>query len=361
MKFLLKIFKSVEPAFKDQGKFKAWYPLYEAMENFFFAPATTAPNGPHLRDPLDIKRFMSMVIIALVPCLAAGFYFFGWRIAAMVIVSYLSGGIVEVAFAIIRKEQIQEGFLVTGMIFPLILPPATPLWMVALGCMFGVCIGKELFGGTGRNVFNPAIVGRCFLVLAYPGQLAGKWIAPGSGLTGRMLEYAHAGSVDAIATATPIGASMKGEYASLLDMFIGNIPGCLGETSTMMIIAGGVFLLLTGVANWRIVVSTLGFSALFAWIFNITSISTMPVAWYMCAGGLMFGAFFMATDPVSGPVTNAGKWMYGFLIALITILIRNFSGFVEGVMFAILLANIAAPILDEMVVNIKLRRLNSEV
>ena len=164
MKILFKIFKAIEPAFEDDGKLKAFKPLYEAMENFCFAPSATALTAPHVRDPLDVKRYMSMVIVALVPSLLAAFYFFGWRLVAMIIVSYVAGGVVEVAFAIIRKESINEGFLVTGMLFPLILPPTLPLWMVGVGVAFGVFVGKELFGGTGRNIFNPAIVGRCFLI-----------------------------------------------------------------------------------------------------------------------------------------------------------------------------------------------------
>ena len=331
------------------------------MENFFFAPSAITPLAPYARDPLDIKRFMSMVIVALIPSLLAAFYFFGWRLVAMIIVSYAAGGAVEVAFAIIRKEGIQEGFLVTGMIFPLILPPMTPLWMVAVGVAFGVFVGKELFGGTGRNIFNPAIVGRCFLALAYPANMAGGYIGPGNGLFGRIFEYVTPSGVDAVSQATPLTLAKQGNLADLSDMFLGSIGGSMGETSAIAIIIGGVFLLLTRISNWRTVFGILFSSILTAALLHhIEPERFAPVLWHLCAGGLLFGAFFMATDPVSSPVTNAGKWIYGIMIGIITMLIRNFTGYVEGVTFAILLGNIIAPILDEIVFKIRIRRLAVE-
>ncbi len=361
MKLLLNIFEKVRPNFEEGGKFKAFMPVYEAMENFFFAPAARTLIAPHSRDPLDVKRFMTMVIIALVPSLLTAFYFFGWRLVAMIIVSYAAGGVVEVLFAVIRKEGINEGFLVTGMIFPLIMPPTVPLWIVAVGVVFGVFVGKELFGGTGRNVFNPALVGRCFLALAYPAQMASSWIKPGTGVTGRMLEYVTSANVDAVSSATPLVLAGKGEFASLLNMFIGNVSGSMGETSTIAIILGGVFLLITRVANWRTVAGILGSFFLLATVLHNSDPERFgPPVWHMCAGGLMFGAFFMATDPVSGPVTNVAKWFYGIIIGVVTVLIRNFAGFVEGVTFAILLGNIMAPILDEIFVKIRLRSLANE-
>ena len=220
MKFVLKIFESVKPNFEEGGKLKAFNPLYEALENFCFAPGTTTQLAPFARDPLDVKRFMTMVIIALVPALAMSYYFFGARLIAMIIVSYAAGGLVEVTFACIRKEPIAEGFLVTGMLFPMILPPTLPLWIVAVGVMFGVVIGKELFGGTGRNVFNPAIVGRCFLALAYPAQMSGNFTTAGTEIPGRMLEYIHAGNAaaaDAISTATPLVLAKQGQTVDIMD------------------------------------------------------------------------------------------------------------------------------------------------
>ena len=361
MKMLLKIFKKAAPAFEEEGKFSAFKPLYEAMENFCFAPSATTALAPYARDPLDIKRFMSMVIVALVPCLFVAFYFFGWRLVAMIIVSYAAGGAVEVIFAMVRKEGIQEGFLVTGMIFPLILPPMTPLWMVGIGVAFGVFVGKEIFGGTGRNIFNPAIVGRCFLALAYPAHMAGGYIGPGEGPLGRMFEYVTPSGVDAISQATPLALAKQGNLADFLDMFLGSIGGSIGETSAIAIILGGVFLLLTRVSNWRTVAGILVSSALTAALLHhIEPEKFAPVLWHLCAGGLLFGAFFMATDPVSSPVSNAGKWIYGGMIGILTMLIRNFTGYVEGVTFAILLGNITAPILDEIVFKIRIRRIAVE-
>lgn len=361
MKVLLKIFKKVRPTFEQGGKLGVFKPVYEAMENFFFAPSASTPTSPHIRDPLDVKRLMSMVIVAFLPCLFASFYFFGWRLVAMIVVSYAAGGVVEVIFAIMRKENINEGFLVTGMLFPLILPPTLPLWMVAVGVAFGVFVGKELFGGTGRNIFNPAIVGRCFLALAYPAAMSGNWTIPGTGLTGRMLQYVGTSNADAISSATPLVLAKQGSLAALSEMFLGNTSGSLGETSAIAIILGGVFLLFTRVANWRTVVSTLGSVVVMAGIFHHTEPGRFaPAMWHLCAGGLLFGAFFMATDPVTSPVTNAGKYFYGIVIGVATLLIRNFTGYVEGVMFAILLGNIIAPILDEIVIKLRLRRLASE-
>jgi Na(+)-translocating NADH:ubiquinone oxidoreductase B subunit len=361
MKPLLRIFEKVRPAFEKGGKFSIFKPVYEAMENFFFAPAATTQTAPLIRDPLDVKRFMSMVIIALLPCLLMSFYFFGWRLVAMIIVSYAAGGVVEVIFAIVRKENINEGFLVTGMLFPLILPPALPLWMVAVGVMFGVFVGKELFGGTGRNIFNPAILGRCFLAFAYPVAMSGNWVIPGSGIAGRMLQYVTASNVDAISGATPLVLAKQGSLVDISNLFIGNTAGCLGETSAVAIILGGIILIVTRVANWRTIVSILGTTAIMAGIFHYTNPERFaPVMWHLCAGGLLFGAVFMATDPVTSPATNTGKWLYGIMIGVVTLLIRNFTGYVEGVMFAILLGNIIAPILDEIIFSVRLRRLNSE-
>lgn len=361
MKFLLRIFDSIRPAFEDSGKLKIFKPLFEAMDNFCFAPKTITLVGPHVRDPLDIKRLMSMVIIGLIPSLAFAFYFFGWRMVAMLVVSYAAGGMVEVAFAMIRKEEINEGFLVTGMLFPLILPPTLPLWMVGVGVAFGVFIGKELFGGTGRNIFNPAILGRCFLALAYPAAMSGNWITAGQGLTGRMLQYVTASDLDAVSSATPLVLAKQGELVDILKMFLGNTSGSIGETSALAIILGGVFLLLTRVANFRSVLGTLVSAAVMAGVFHYSDPERFaPALWHLCAGGLLFGAFFMVTDPVSSPITNAGKWIYGIIIGVVTILIRNFTGYVEGVMFAILLGNIIAPILDEIVFNIRIKRLKNE-
>jgi Na(+)-translocating NADH:ubiquinone oxidoreductase B subunit len=367
VKLLLDIFEKTKPLFEK--RFLApLKPVHDALDHFFFSPRESTVCSPFARDPLDLKRYMSMVIIGMLPCVLMAYYLFGLRIIAMIIVSYMAGGLVEVVFAAIRKEPIAEGFLVTGLIFPLVLPPTLPLWMIAVGVMFGVFIGKELFGGTGRNIFNPAIVARCFLMLAYPRPMSSGWVAPGSGIFGRALQYIPHENIDGITAATPLNLVRTSESMtdvlkefSLCDLFIGKISGCIGETSSLFIIIGGVMLMLTKVSNWRSVVSTIGSAFVLAFILHASNSDRFPPAlWSIFAGGLMFGAFFMTTDPVSSPATNTGKWFYGILIGTVTILIRNFSGYVEGVTFAILLGNIAAPLLDEVVLRFHIRSLADE-
>ncbi len=367
MKWFLNVVEKVRPHFEEGGKLKAFHPVFEALEHFLFSPSDRTLGPPHIRDPLDVKRFMSMVIISLVPCVLAAWYFFGLRFLAMVVVSYAAGLAVEAAFSIVRKESINEGFFVTGILWPLILPPTLPLWMVALGVAFGVLVGKELFGGTGRNVFNPALVGRCFLALAYPKQMAASYLEPSQDVAGRLLSWVDASTVDAISSATPLALAKQGEMVATSHMFLGNISGSFGETSALMIILGGGFLLLTRVANWRTVAAIIGsfFLLTAALVAGGAVPSNMPgvlgpAFWHLCAGGLLFGAFYMATDPVTGPTTNAAKWMYGIIIGSVTVLIRHFTGYVEGVTFAILLGNITAPVLDEIVTGIHIRRLRSE-
>ncbi len=363
MKLLLKVFEAVRPTFEEGGRLTVCKPVYEAMENFFFAPSATTTMAPHVRDPLDVKRFMTMVILAVAPSILAAFYFFGLRLVAMIVVSYAAGGAVEVIFAIVRKENINEGFLVTGMLFPLILPPTLPPWLVGLGVAFGVFIGKELFGGTGRNVFNPALVGRCFLALAYPAKMSANWLKPSHDLAGRLFSYVDASNIDALSSATPLVLAKQGpeHLESLSHLLFGSVSGSAGETSAIAIILGGVFLLLTRVANWRTVASILGSFVLLAGaLHHVQPERFGPALWHLFAGGLLFGAFFMATDPVTSPTTNAAKWLYGIIIGTTTVLIRNFTGYVEGVTFAILLGNITAPILDEIVFKFRFRRLASE-
>jgi len=369
VKRLLKIIEAVRPTFEEGGKLRLFKPVFGALEHVFFAPSTTTLGAPHVRDPLDLKRFMSMVIISVVPSVLAAFYFFGLRFFLMIIVSYAAGLTVEVIFAMVRKEGINEGFFVTGILFPLILPPGVPLWMVGLGVAFGVFMGKELFGGTGRNIFNPALVGRCFLALAYPKAMSASWFEPSSRLTGRLFEYfsVDPSAIDAVTVATPLVQAKSGEMCSISHLFLGSVSGSAGETSAILIILGGVFLLFTRVASWRTVVSILGsFILLTGALIGGGALKCGmpgvfgPVVWHLFAGGLLFGVFFMATDPVTSPTTNAGKWLYGITIGSITVLIRNFTGYVEGVTFAILLGNIVAPILDEIVMGIRIRRLRSE-
>ena len=354
MKWLLRLLDSLRPAFAKDGDLRILKPVFDAMDSFVFAPLLRTRTSPHIRESLDVKRYMSMVIVALIPCVLASVYFFGLRVVAMIVVSYAVGGAVEVVFAMARKEEINEGFLVTGLLFPLILPPGLPLWMVGVGVGFGVLVGKELFGGTGRNLFNPALVGRCFLALSYPKAMSSDWLEPGSGWFGSATTWAS----DAVSGATPLAAAKNGEWASVLDLFMGKVTGSVGETSAAALILGGALLMVLGIANWRTVFSMLASFALMTAI--ICRADPQIVVWHCLSGGLLFGAFFMATDPVTGPMTQSGKWVYGLLIGVVTVLIRNFTGYVEGVMFAILLGNIVAPIIDEIFVALHVRRLGRE-
>ncbi len=354
MKLILALLEKTRPLFQKGGRFTALKPIYDAVDTSLFSPLARTSRAPHVRDPLDTKRYMSTVIIAVAPCLLAAVHFFGLRVLAMVLVSYAAGGAVEVLLAVFKKDEISEGLLVTGILFPLILPPGLPLWMVALGSAFGVLVGKELFGGTGRNLFNPALIGRVFLALSYPKAMSSGWIEPGQGLVGRLLEYA----TDAVTMATPLAAAKSGTWAALPDLFFGNVTGSVGETSALAVLMGGAFLLIIGIANWRTVAAMLGtFVIVTAGIYGG---DPHAIIWHLLSGGLLFGTFFMATDPVSSPIMNSAKWVYGAIIGIATALIRNFTGYVEGVMFAILLGNIFAPVLDELFVTAHVRRLREE-
>lgn len=358
MKLMLTLIDKVRPVFAEEGKLSRFHPLFEAMDSFLFATPGKSPNIPYGRDPMDVKRYMSFVILALVPSLIASVYFFGLRILPMFVVSYVAGGAAEVLFSVIRKDEVNEGFLVTGFIFPLILPPGVPLWIVAVGVVFGVVVGKEIFGGTGRNLFNPALVGRIFLALGYPSIMAASWIPPAQRGSGNIFKYLTSGGSDALSSATPLVAAKGGEYADWLDLFLGRVLGSAGETSVIAIVVGGIFLLAVGVASWRTVFSILvAFVGLTAILRAVAPDSVSPVLFNLLSGGFLFGTFFMATDPVSSPVTRSGKWAYGIIIGAATVLIRSFSGFVEGMMFAVLFGNICAPLIDEVIIRNRIRRL----
>ena len=356
MKLLRKILDQTAPLFEQWRILRPFKCVFDATDAFFFAPASVTDGEPHIRDALDVKRYMSIVIVAAMPAVCAAFYFYGLRVLGMIVVSYAVGGAVETLFCIVRKEEITEGFLVTGLLFPLTLPPATPYWIVALGVAFGVAFGKEIFGGTGRNPFNPALVGRCFVFIAYPKQLAEGWVAPGSGLTGRLLEYVPLGH-DAISSATPLIDAAKGAAPeSVWPLIMGNVSGSAGETSALLILLGGIFLCLTKVGNWRIPVSVLASAFVTALILHPVCPSILPARCQLFMGGLMFGAVFMATDPVTAPSTNPARVAYGILIGVLTVLLRGLTPLNEGIMFAILLMNIFAPLLDEIVVQIRCRK-----
>ncbi len=321
------------------NKFK---PLIDAFDAAMFGPAETTEGGPHIVDNVDIKRYMLYVIIALLPATLASIYFYGFSALKIIIVSYIAGGTVEVIFAIVRKKEIHEGFLVTGLIFPLVLPPTTPLWVVAVGVVFGVLFAKEMFGGTGRNIFNPALVGRLFITIAFPAIMTTNWQMP---------------FTDAITTATPLAVyKTTGSMASISDLLIGKTAGSMGETCRVAIIIGGLLLMFTKVSNWRIPASYLGTVFVFAAIGNrLAPGSIAPPVFQVLTGGLLFGAMFMATDPVTSPFTRVGKYSFGILCGILTVLIRSFSGYVEGVMFSIVIMNALAPLIDHIVLMLKYR------
>ncbi len=356
MRFLRTIFDKTEPLF-EKPLLRPFKCIFDATDAFFFAPGHVTESDVHVRDALDVKRYMSIVIVAALPALAASLYFFGLRVLGLILVSYAVGGAVETLFCVMRKEEISEGFLVTGMLFPLVLPPATPYWVCALGVAFGVAFGKEIFGGTGRNPFNPALVGRCFVFIAYPKQMAEGWVAPGAGPLGNALKYISSGN-DAVTSATPLIEAAKGHMPdSIVPLLIGNVSGSAGETSALLILIGGVFLCATQVGNWRIPVSILASAFVAALVLHpMAPDKIIPAQYTLFMGGLMFGAVFMATDPVTAPCTNPARVMYGILIGVLTVLLRGFTPLNEGIMFAILLMNIFAPLLDEAVAGIRCRR-----
>lgn len=317
-------------------------PVIETLEGIFLGSSETTKGAPHFVDHIEIKRYMSTVIIAMIPTTVAAVIFFGFHVLAMILTSYVVGGIIEVLFALIRKKEIEEGFLVTGLIFPLVLPPTAPLWVVAVGIAFGVFFGKEVFGGTGRNIFNPALVGRIFITIAFPQIMSATWRAPFS---------------DAITAATPLAVfKSSGTAAAYLDLLLGQVAGSTGEVFRLGIIAGALLLMLTRVSSWRITLTYLASVALFAFIGHSLAPQTFaPPLFQLLAGSVLFGAVFMATDPVTSPATRPGKLIFGASCGILTVVIRTFSGFTEGVMFSIVIMNAFTPLIDSIIVNLKYR------
>ena len=385
MKFLRRMLDSQEPLFLEGGPFPRLHALYDAIDTFLFDPNELATTAPHIRDAMNLKRYMIAVVVCLLPPLTVAIYNGGLRAIAMIVVSYAVGGAVETVFALHRREPINEGFLVTGILFPLTLPVTTPLWQVGVAIAFGVLFGKEVFGGTGHNPFNPALVARCFALIAYPVDISpDKWVAPGQGLLGNTLHYFYVGvhdgrraifdwfdgsalphAIDAVSGATPLGAAAVGGLSAVqeqftpMQVFLGQIPGSLGETSVLACLLGGALLFAMKIGNWRVPVSIFGTVAVLsaALYYGVNpSLSAAgagalfePPTFHLCAGGLVFGAVYMATDPVSSPTTDRGRYIYGILIGIGAVLIRELTGYPEGVMFAILLGNVFAPLIDEAV------------
>lgn len=387
---------------KEKGKGKKWLPAFEAFHTFLYTPNETTHSGGHIKGADDLKRTMNMVVLALIPCLLFGMFntgfqhyeaigesvaFLSWealsigliKVLPLVIVSYVVGLGVEFIFAIIKGHEIEEGYLVTGMLVPLIVPVDIPLWMLSVAVIFGVVIGKEVFGGTGMNILNPALTIRAFLFFAYPTWMSGDkvWV---TGAVERANEMAAGADVAAISGETVLGNLAQGKEVlySVYDMFFGFIPGSVGETSTFLILLAGLFLIFTKIASWRIMVSAvlgaLAMGLLFngvvnaGWIAEGSKFYTLmnTVFWHhLLLGGFAFGVVFMATDPVTGSQTTKGKWIYGFLIGFISIMIRVFNpAYPEGVMLAILLMNVFAPTIDHYIVqgNVKerLKRLKAK-
>lgn len=350
MKILRDIFENLDRLSRQNKLLKRIKPVINATDEFFFGTAQVTVS-PHIVDHIEIKRFMSFVIIGLLPAAIAAVYFWGLRVLLVIAISYIFGGLVEVAFAVVRKKEIHEGFLVTGLIFPLILPPTVPLWMVAAGVMFGVIFGKEVFGGTGRNVFNAAIVGRIFLSVAFPQAMTVSWSQPFRQGLGGFFKF----SADAATQATPL-ALFKNEnvFTNYPDLFLGNSLGCIGETFRIGIILGGLFLILAKISNWRLPLAAILSVLFFSFFGNLIAPQKFaPPLFQVLSGGLLLGAFFMLTDPVTCPFTKAGKWLGGVMFGFLVVLIRGLSGYTEGVMFSILLLNVFAPLIDHMVLDVK--------
>ncbi len=391
---LRSFFDKIEPNFTKGGRYEKYFPIYEMVESFIYTPKTVTTVAPHARSYIDMKRIMTYVVLATVPCILFGMYNVGlqtnmaiaeygasgWRAAIIeglgigfnyqnplanilhgllyflpiYIVTLVAGGIFEVIFSVVRGHEVNEGFLVTSMLYTLIMPASAPLWQVALGIIFGVVIGKEVFGGTGKNFLNPALVGRAFLYFAYPAQMSGDTIwTPVDGFSG--------------ATALSIGASdgvaaLPERGITWMDAFIGTIQGSFGETSTLMALIGLAFLLVVKIANWRLVVGCLAGMIAFSTLLNVIGSDTnpmfaMPWYWHLVVGGYAFGLAFMVTEPVSASHTNMGRYIYGALIGFMVVMIRVINpAFPEGMMLAILFGNVFAPLIDYFVVQANIKR-----
>lgn len=357
-----------KPKFEKEGKLQKFHSVFTGFESFLFVPNRTTTSGAHIRDAVDLKRTMIVVVMALIPALLFGIYnvgyqhfnalgllgetgmwqlfFYGlWKVLPMIIVSYVVGLGIEFAVAQVKGHEINEGFLVSGLLIPMIMPVEAPLWMVALSTAFAVIIGKEIFGGTGMNIWNPALLARAFFFFSYPSMISGDqvWIA--------------SDTADAISQATPLAQMALGQPLSYstADMFWGLIPGSIGETSTFCVLLGAILLLMTNVASWRTMLSVFAGGFLMAWAFQ--SISGVEAYQQLLMGGFAFGAVFMATDPVTSAQTNTGKYIYGLLIGAMAIIIRCINpGYPEGMMLAILLMNTFAPLIDWLVVQSNIKR-----
>jgi len=335
-------------------------PAWEAIDFFLKGSPEVTAMGPHIRDGIDMKRYMIFAVFALLPSAAAAMYYYGIKAFWMIVVSYVFGISTEWVFAIVKKDEIHEGIFVTCMIYPLTLPPTIPLWMLAVGIVFGVFFGKEVFGGTGRNIFNPALVGRLFITIAFPFYMASNWADP-LVTKGNFFTMNLASIPDAITTATPLGLLKAGsafDY-SIMDLLLGAAPGSMGETFRLGIIIAGLWLIFTKISSWRTSLTYIASVFVFAGLGHMMMPDAIsPAIYQVLTGGLLYGAFFMATDPVSSPFTQTGKVIYGIALGFFTVLIRSFSGSAEGVMFSIILMNAVGPLIDSYVLDNRFKPLS---
>ena len=377
MKALLKIVEKVRPHFEKGGKLQRFHRSFEAFDTFLFVQGHVTQKGSHIRDAMDMKRTMFFVVIALVPTLLFGMWNVGlqhyravglevgfWdqflfgliKVLPIVVVSYVVGLAIEFLFAELRNHEVNEGFLVSGMLIPLVVPVTTPLWMVGLATAFAVIIGKEVFGGTGMNILNPALLARAFLFFAYPAYLSGEVWVDLSLKEGQQI-------LDGFSGATSLAVLAAGEtqnLPSVMEMFLGTIPGSIGETSTLAVLIGAIVLVATGVGSLRIMLSVVLGGLLMGGVLNIFAVNPfmeIPPYYHLIMGGFAFGAVYMATDPVTASQTGTGKYIYGLLIGVITVLIRVLNpAYPEGMMLAILFMNVFAPLIDHYVVEANIRR-----
>jgi Na+-transporting NADH:ubiquinone oxidoreductase subunit B len=377
VKSLRKQLDKIKPYFQKGGRFEMLHSTFDAFETFLFVPDKVTSHGAHIRDSIDMKRTMIIVVISLVPALLFGMwntgyqhfiatgteaafmetFFYGfWQVLPIIIVSYVSGLAVEFIFAQIRGHEVNEGFLVTGMLIPLIVPVDVPLWMVSVSTIFAVIIGKEAFGGTGMNILNPALTARAFLFFAYPAYMSGDFVWISGLMEGE-------GIVDGFSGATPLANAALGDVAAIpssMEMFLGTIPGSIGETSTLAILIGAAILWFTGVGSIKIIASVFVGGLTMGLLLNAFAVNPfmeIPAWEHLIMGGFAFGAVFMATDPVTASQTEGGKYIFGFLVGFLAILIRVLNpAFPEGMMLAILFMNVFAPLIDHNVIQANIRR-----
>ena len=379
MKGIRKLMDRIKPSFEKGGRFEKLHSTFDAFETFLFVPDHVTRNGSHIRDSIDLKRVMIVVVIALMPALLFGMYNTGlqhfratgvadaslwtcfgfgfWKVLPIIVVSYVVGLGIEFVSAQIRGHEVNEGFLVSGLLIPLVMPVDVPLWMVAVATAFAVIIGKEVFGGTGMNVFNPALLARAFAFFAYTPSMSGAtvWIAGLSSGEGVVDGFSGATALENLSTTGQMGYSA-------MDAFLGFIPGCIGETSTLAILLGAAILLFTGVASWRTMVSVFVGGLAMGYFFQAIGTTTYPAWYHLIIGGFAFGAVFMATDPVTSAQTNTGKYIVGLLTGALAVLIRVVNpAYPEGMMLSILFMNALAPLVDYYVVEANISRRKKRV